>query len=515
MVAGAAALIVSAFETRGLLDEDPGLDGPIFSAAPVIKSLLMNTANINTYIGGSSAAGGSGFLAPITLQGAGRVDVLKAFQTTTIAWDVTDFVGYLEAFPDVDPPCSVFPVTDVLLFSVLGIPPDCAADFPFGNDLLQRLERPDRQPVVRLRRRLRLQQRDPHDLYPEPGRQQPYVQFQPVVPLRRRQEQRRIGQLLAVFAHAADRRSGVCRRDTQGQRATGCAIGHWTPGSTATPAPTFTAATPTTSRAARRSRSSSTTASSRSTAAPETACACRGRSCPRRRPRPTSRATARQSVRLRNPAQYKAGDTDVLALVDLSPNNCEVVDDEGNCVEENYIPGILPGINQTAIDIKESRPALLCRAGLECRARPPAAPSGAVDDEVLEFGLTVYDAPYRASHNYPVEFDTYVDSNTDGTDDYVVFNADDFDRRRRPQRRVRRRRQPGRRHTPAAAVLLQLHRLQLAELDFAGACCRLSVCAATGRSSSSRSPSTRTSPAICGTARRSTAANIISSRPAC
>ena len=139
MVAGAAALIVSAFEERGLLDEDPGLDGPIFSAAPVIKSLLMNTANINTYIGGSSAAGGSGFLAPITLQGAGRVDVLKAFQTTTIAWDVTDFVGYLEAFPDVDPPCSVFPVTDVLLFSVLGIPPDCAVDFPFGNDFFNAL----------------------------------------------------------------------------------------------------------------------------------------------------------------------------------------------------------------------------------------------------------------------------------------------------------------------------------------------------------------------------------------
>ncbi len=36
----------------------------------------------------------------------------------------------------------------------------------------------------------------------------------------------------------------------------------------------------------------------------------------------------------------------------------------------------------------------------------------------------MYDKPYRASHNYPVEFDIYIDSNADGVDDYVAYNAD-------------------------------------------------------------------------------------------
>jgi hypothetical protein len=42
----------------------------------------------------------------------------------------------------------------------------------------------------------------------------------------------------------------------------------------------------------------------------------------------------------------------------------------------------------------------------------------------VDFAITVYDKPFRASHNFPIEFDIYVDSNADGTDDYVVFNYD-------------------------------------------------------------------------------------------
>jgi hypothetical protein len=130
------------------------------------------------------------------------------------------------------------------------------------------------------------------------------------------------------------------------------------------------------------------------------------------------------SVRLRNPARFKPGDTDVFALIDISPNNCEIVDGDGNCVEENYVPGILPGINSTAIDIKEVGVRSYVAPGLNAALGLPASPDGAINDSVIDFGLTVYDAPYRASHNFPVEFDIYIDSDGDGVDDYVVFNYD-------------------------------------------------------------------------------------------
>jgi hypothetical protein len=129
------------------------------------------------------------------------------------------------------------------------------------------------------------------------------------------------------------------------------------------------------------------------------------------------------SVKLRNMAKYKPGDTDVLALMEVSPNNCEIVDGGGNCVEADYVPGILPGINATAIDIHEVGVRSYQVPGLNAALGLPA-PAGGINDEVVDFGLTVYDKPFRASHNYPVEFDIYIDSDGNGVDDYVVFNAD-------------------------------------------------------------------------------------------
>ena len=49
----------------------------------------------------------------------------------------------------------------------------------------------------------------------------------------------------------------------------------------------------------------------------------------------------------------------------------------------------------------------------------PAAVFGA---DYLEFAISTFGR--RAHPNYPAEFDIYIDSNNDGTPDFVVFNAE-------------------------------------------------------------------------------------------
>ncbi|NJM05558.1 S8 family serine peptidase [Candidatus Gracilibacteria bacterium] len=128
MVSGAAALVVKELEDRGILDSDPGLDGVGslgLSFSYFVKSILMNNANNDTFIGGS-------FKAPITLQGAGRVDAAKATTAETVVTDQTDFQNWFASGED--GLCQVLPAVDVFFFTQFGLPPDCADDFPFGND---------------------------------------------------------------------------------------------------------------------------------------------------------------------------------------------------------------------------------------------------------------------------------------------------------------------------------------------------------------------------------------------
>lgn len=135
-------------------------------------------------------------------------------------------------------------------------------------------------------------------------------------------------------------------------------------------------------------------------------------------------ATNPASVKFANASPYKATLGDAFALVEVSPNNCEITDGNGNCVEENYEPGILPGINQTAIDIAAVGVRGYTVPDISKAAQVIVSPSNLINDDVVDFAVTVYDKPFRASHNYPVEFDIYVDSDSNGVDDYVVFNAD-------------------------------------------------------------------------------------------
>lgn len=115
-------------------------------------------------------------------------------------------------------------------------------------------------------------------------------------------------------------------------------------------------------------------------------------------------------LNLSNAAPHQAANVDVFALVEKNPNDYNYVTfgdlptekpKGGACTSI----GLDPGCNITPVDIKE--------VGVR----------GASADTLVQFGLTIWDAPFRAGQ-FPVEFDIYIDSNRDGVDDWVVFNYD-------------------------------------------------------------------------------------------
>lgn len=108
------------------------------------------------------------------------------------------------------------------------------------------------------------------------------------------------------------------------------------------------------------------------------------------------------SSALINYSTVYTGVSEAFSLVDINPNDYNYA--VGNCANL----GLAPGCNETAIDLKE--------VGVRDWNWPGV-------DQILEFGLTVWDHPYRASQ-HPVGFDIYIDADRDGEDDYVIFNYD-------------------------------------------------------------------------------------------
>ncbi len=414
MVAGAAALLIQKFEQRGLLDSNPGL-GEIQtqSFAPLIKAALMNYAQINTTIGGE-------FLAPITLQGAGRVDVLAAASADTIVWDITQYRAWQTIGGD--PVCAVLPITDLTNF-LRFIKPDCADDFPFGNAYFNAW-----------------------------NEQTGSLSFGYEGVAANTSETRQIAilnlgsttrtyELTSAFRYADDEANGVTLE--------------FSPRTLAVPAGFIGIVEVTLKINAKNLRpwtldsgsfGGSGTNVYCSDPDPLTGCPTLQQFehdgfvtvadgehnvahlpwqvLPRRAAQTELAKTMATSLKLRNPAKYQAGDTDIFALVEISPNNCEVVNEKGECLLADYEPGILPGLNTTAVDLHEIGLRSYTIAGLNASLGLPQPGAGALADEVIEFGLTVYDRPFRASHNYPVEFDLYVDADRNGVADYVIFNAD-------------------------------------------------------------------------------------------
>lgn len=103
-----------------------------------------------------------------------------------------------------------------------------------------------------------------------------------------------------------------------------------------------------------------------------------------------------------NASSIYTGYTDAFALVDLNPNDYNYL--VGECSSVNEVPGC----NLSPVDLKEVgvRNYNLANVG-----------------QILEFGVTVWDFPYRAGQ-FPNTFDIYIDNNQDGEADFVVYNYD-------------------------------------------------------------------------------------------
>lgn len=426
VVSGAAALLVERLRQRGLLDQGPGLArGGSPSLAPLVKAALMNTARPDLLIGGAGAEGGSGFLAPITLQGAGRVDALAAAEAGTLAWDITELRAVLSD-PQAAPACRIdrggSPVERIMRFVSEGIPPACAEP-PFGNRFFNAWNRQTGslsfgyQAVAdqrTLTRTLAVQNQS--------GAARHY-------------------QLRAELRYANDQDRGVSIQVAPAQL-------DLAPGQAALVEVTLQID-------AGRLRDWSLSAGSAGGSGTNIFCDNPNpqQGCPNlslfeydgfvtvdggpgnlarlpwqvlpRRVAQTAVAGLRDGeVEFRNPAPSKSGDVDVFALIDVSPNQCDLYDREGNCITSDYTPGLAPGINSSPIDLKEIGVRSRVAPGLNAGLGLPEQPDGAVPDELVEFALTVYDAPYRSAHNQLVEFNVAIDADGDGQDDYVVFNND-------------------------------------------------------------------------------------------
>lgn len=95
------------------------------------------------------------------------------------------------------------------------------------------------------------------------------------------------------------------------------------------------------------------------------------------------------SIELRNGSSVTAGSSEVFALT-------------GTSAQQSATGAGTPGSNAAVIDL--------------------AATGVRTGDGVVEFAIATYDR--RTVLTYPAEFDIFVDSNNDGTDDFVIYNAE-------------------------------------------------------------------------------------------
>jgi subtilisin family serine protease len=439
MVSGAAALMIEKLERAGILrDANPGVVVPGLSVANLVRAMLMNTANPNTFIGGSAANGGSGFLAPITLQGAGRVDALAAYASSTIAIDVTDLYNFAVDGWERDDFCTVStPPTAGYLNALIGLVTpeyyngshDCIVAGDFGNEFFRAWNRVSGSLS-----------------FGYDGVSGTMRETRKVLILNMSGQPRSYN-LSSAFRYADDENKGV-RVTASPARFTLQPAAPISAENVSVDVPFAKLVDVTINVNARNLRDWTLNAGEAGGSGTNIYCNDPA-TCPTltifeydgfltinggagnlvRMPwqiLPKKAAgntvlntnTRQQQVRLFNAGRNKAGATEVFSLVDISPNQCDVRDEFGNCLVTDYSPGIIPGLNQTAIDLKE--------VGVRCVYVPGQGANLGFpnNDSVLEFGITVYDKPFRTSHNYPVEFDVYIDSNRDGVDDYVVFNGD-------------------------------------------------------------------------------------------
>ncbi|GAB4437148.1 MAG: hypothetical protein OHK0015_29590 [Chloroflexi bacterium OHK40] len=415
VVSGVAALIIQELEQFGVLDSAPGLaDVPGFplSLAPLVKAVLMNGArgDLGSPLGG---------LAPLTLQGAGRVNALASFTGRTLAWDASEPIRVLAADPELAT-CSYDPYRDLLNYLFFRIPPPCAAVYPFGDALYNAWNaqagsvsfgyQPASSPQV-LQRQVAIlnYSRSPRS-------------YTLGTSLRFADDEAR-GVALAVSPAALELAPQSAALVTLTLTIDPAGLRDWTlnggelgnRGSATCPSP-----------------------------APEFECpsltlfevdgallidgglnnrvSLPVHVLPRKAAEVVVSRTLPDQVLLVSRAPVTAGTVESFALVDVSPNKCDTRD--GRCSDVDYVPGSRPGYGQSPVDISEVGLRSYSVPGLNAALGLPPALDGALADEVVEFAITVFDKPYRASPNFPAQFEVHLDSDRDGTTDVVVYNAD-------------------------------------------------------------------------------------------
>jgi subtilisin family serine protease len=415
VAAGVAALVIQELEDFGVIDQLPGLGdpgAPALSLAPLVKAVLMNGAHseLRTQDGG---------VAPLTLQGAGRISALSSFTARTMAWDATAMIQLLSESPALQG-CSVQPYIDLLIYLFFKQTPPCAAEYPYGNEL-----------------------------YNAWNGQTGSVSFgyRPVV------ERQEINRHVVVSNYSRLPRSydlsTSLRFADDAARGVGFSVA---PSHLDLPAKSFAVVTLTMTidpLALPNWNLNGGELGDRGSAScnsptPENDCpsltlfeidgallidggaynrvSVPVHVLPRRVADTVVARVLEERVLLNNRAAFKEGHVEAFALADMSPNKCDTPD--GICADVDYWPGLTPNYGRSPVDINyvgvrgSSAPGLNAQFGL------PASPAGATPDELIEFAVTIHDRPYRASPNAPLQFEVHIDANRDGVTDYVVYNDD-------------------------------------------------------------------------------------------
>jgi hypothetical protein len=414
VAAGVAALLVQELETRGFLDPEPGLLGELgLSLAPHVKAVLVNNADPQVYLNDS-------LLAPLTRQGGGQVDLLRSYTQRTLAVDTTSLSATLA--DGVTPPgCSFEPFVQVERYRVRRILPPCAT--AEGRRFWQAW-----------------------------NGQSPSLSFgyQPVA------NTTVVTRQITIHNYAVSPQEYTLRSEYRyaEDEAIGVSVA-LTPTTLRVPAKGYGVATATLQLVpsllpqwAINAGALGNRASNDGCSDPLSPCAslqrlevdgflviASSRDTIRMPwhvlPRPVGLATISSSspgiIVVSNPAPAQNVLAESFALIEASPNQCDSSD--GLCDSVDYEIGSQPGAHRSPVDLHYIGVRSRVVAGLNASYGLPPAPAGALDDELLEFALTIYDLPYRATPNAPLRFTVRIDAERDGSVDYLVYNRDGGDGR--------------------------------------------------------------------------------------
>jgi len=393
VVAGAAALVIQELERLGGVDPEPGLRDRAagsLSLAPLVKALLMNTA---------APIGADGSPAPASLVGSGRVDALTAFRTRTLAIDASA-ISELFAADETLRLCSITPYTDLISYLFFDRLPPCARAYP-GGDTLMRAWNAQTGSIS--------------------------FGYRPV------SEAVEIRRTVAIINISRFPRSYRLSATSAGTPGVSVELSHREldlPGN-------GVATVELTLRLDPRALPAAPAAGQLLEAqgsvvidgGPYNRIALPWHVMPERVADVVlARATESNAV-LRNQAPAQAAAGEAFALVDLSPNQCDVRDALGAiamaCPSVDYRPGDRPGSGSSPPDLAAAGVRGRSVPGLNAALGLPPAPAGATPDELVEFAVTLHDQPFRATPLSPVRLEVVIDADRDGAADYRVTSDAD------------------------------------------------------------------------------------------